>query len=733
MEYGFLALPDSEGVADFQPLLVGGDQRNVAAAGELLLDGARRHRGARLDPAVRSAVRKEQLKRARLCRAVGVISKSTISSDLEGIAAAWDSVVAMRHGERVRRRTAGAVRKRASGHKRRVRNTKWTFLGAVRSGWTALQRVGAGGKSRGKNHVGTTNRKLQCMMALAYLTSTAIVRNIPHIFQRPFGVALIACHDATPRLVSFGAMQAQCLDFARFPVRREDGRGWLAVPLATLRELRKMPRLSPKAGVVEIFAQTHTISWNQGEDGSAMCEDLIVPPCVLQTPTGSCIFAAMDERPVDLRHLSRSCKFFFFQEMSDSCRAGLRKQNATQVRVPANCWHISSVCCAHLVHLIVEQGTSEKNTIGDVHALAFVMQVSSHFNRTVAAGRELLRRHLILFEGLAPPQACKDHSTHVLERTLRRFVVSVRGRLDYSSVDGMSSLSAPRNASTVDNACAEVADMWNGDLTQAIPEHYCEAGHCIDREDAITKMLATAIHSGLLQGLRSTLPAKNRWGSCLENLALQGAGFLHHNFNGAAMSLAFGEWQDGDPGDEHDDDFRLTCRKKVWRLRHYVGDHERRATMIEILWCSEPIDWLWRRLQVADEQKNGWLDLLKPETNYFVNASSRFWDMLQEPAMDGHFSSLIRTFASNMPERLALMVRLGDRVLSIAAHLWWRLVKALDPEECWLVRLLVLVRPAFSELERLNATSEFFSNANECCLDAGSLKAGGFNKRTTQA
>lgn len=102
--------------------------------------------------------------------------------------------------------------------------------------------------------------------------------------------------DATPERLAFGKLAKFLAPVARFWQRdrkRSKGDQWKLVTLAEL--TLKSPKLLPKYGIVEILAQSGSVSWRvpaPGQVGRIERRDFSLQACFLQRGNSSCLFRA---------------------------------------------------------------------------------------------------------------------------------------------------------------------------------------------------------------------------------------------------------------------------------------------------------------------------------------------------------------------------------------------------------------------------------------------------------
>ena len=98
----------------------------------------------------------------------------------------------------------------------------------------------------------------------------------------------------------------------------------------------------------------------------------------------------------------------------------------------------------------------------------------------------------------------------------------------------------------LDNLC----DVFNGDIRNHRPEHWCGPDCCINRDASVDRAFAAVVSMGLIPGLSAESPSQNRWGAVSTSNAEQAAAIALHYMLPQIVTLAFPRWEDGaDVGD----------------------------------------------------------------------------------------------------------------------------------------------------------------------------------------
>ena len=318
------------------------------------------------------------------------------------LAKAWNRSKGLRYGDRV-------VQEDDACKRRRVHKHKWIFENIIDSSWKCVRRrLGSTG------NVGETKRHSDSLSGMAALHHGAIrgeSETAMATTDLSNGLVITSGHDATPRSVYFGVYADQMVDFAKYLVQKENEPGFKLVSSSEVRALRGQ-HWKPKYGIVEFFAQRHTVHWNPySSDFKCMLnrtDHIISKPMILKKNNASTVHTAQQRGSGmfsfdRLNDLSLRARFVFWSEVIDSCNVNkrkLRKAMKVFLTLPANCFlHVGS-CGSHLLHIILQDGADEALIIGDIYCAENISQIPAQFNRIVQGFRVWLRRHMRFFKGV---------------------------------------------------------------------------------------------------------------------------------------------------------------------------------------------------------------------------------------------------------------------------------------------------------------------------------------------
>ena len=99
-------------------------------------------------------------------------------------------------------------------------------------------------------------------------------------------------YDATPVDVMFGAMQGLLMPHARYFHLGPSTKKWVPLSLQTYQDLTK--RTYPRSGVVELSAQSYSVSWWTSPTEMHV-QDIILHPRILQNGRAITIYSAVQK------------------------------------------------------------------------------------------------------------------------------------------------------------------------------------------------------------------------------------------------------------------------------------------------------------------------------------------------------------------------------------------------------------------------------------------------------
>ena len=279
-----------------------------------------------------------------------------------GLRSAWNETKGFHCGDRV---SAGRIKSNApktgSGRRKFVDRRKWMLTNLFQSVWKLAGQRNAAASSEPLSE-GIHNVPLMIIGSVGLLRIT--LRKAQSLLFQPGrlpGLVINRNYDATPVRVRFGCLANFVMEFARFPVRKEDGTGWKLLSFDAFLKL-KGHSFKPKFGVVELFAMRDTVVWDAGNRSYSF----LAPPYVLSAANASVIFAALENgsQPHLYRNgigkISAGAKVCLLRECPDDAKANKRKKAATKERLPANCLRVDGSCCAHALHLVITDSIDEE-------------------------------------------------------------------------------------------------------------------------------------------------------------------------------------------------------------------------------------------------------------------------------------------------------------------------------------------------------------------------------------
>lgn len=156
---------------------------------------------------------------------------------------------------------------------------------------------------------------------------------------------------------------------------------------------------------MELFAVRDIVYFQSG--GSSREHSILSPPMILTKGNASTIAAALERASPLLSWGSLSSHFgncregdlYVVHEVPDGCKANRRKVLFSGLQSSENCLFCYILCCVHICHMILTEGSKEDKLVGDIHAIEFIAHIPHHYNKIVAAARAWLRQHISLKDG----------------------------------------------------------------------------------------------------------------------------------------------------------------------------------------------------------------------------------------------------------------------------------------------------------------------------------------------
>ena len=349
--------------------------------------------------------------------------------------------------------------------------------------------------------------------------------------------------------------------------------------------------------------------------------DLIVHPRIIESTSASCIHTACNTSfellSLDgLARISAKVKLFVVSEVPDNVSANVRRKAYVASKLPMNCLYGCSMgCCAHRAHRIVSNSVDEAHIIGDIHAVSMICGVPRYRCTMLQLLHKMVDDELEVLDFQNERWAV--HAESVVQHTLGREHHFVRGSRDVGAI-----ASPPCESKALFERMAHVQRFLNGDWRCPHIQHV-EKGCCPDRAAIVQNVSAAIANSGMIMGLNSELPSKNRWGSCSAHLSKQVCGHMCHNVLHRLLLATFPRWGVEGPDEEggrDDDDYRKMLRSKAWRATHAFAEESSRRDAALTSWLVVSMDDLWLRLQHLDHAGSALLDAVLPRTSPFLHA-----------------------------------------------------------------------------------------------------------------
>jgi len=260
---------------------------------------------------------------------------------------------------------------------------------------------------------------------------------LARVRRREFSVVYLRLHhDATTIKVMFGAMGPLVAPHARYFLLDANGE-WEALDCDSFMARCRSKHL-PSAGSLNLFASRGHLC-SVANNGDVFSQGILGKPCFLQSGNASTIYEALRTvLPVvaieQLREFSEKTPMVFLAEIPDGCGPNNLKRTKSDddVRGLKNVFSLPlPSCCCHTLHNVFVAACGEKALIGDVHAVHYVSTLVPQRARMLAALDRLLDdpEKFIFDTDTLPDPRWKSHLTAILEHTIGRFVLFVRGSI----------------------------------------------------------------------------------------------------------------------------------------------------------------------------------------------------------------------------------------------------------------------------------------------------------------
>jgi hypothetical protein len=110
-----------------------------------------------------------------------------------------------------------------------------------------------------------------------------------------------------------------------------------------------------------------------------------------------------------------------------------------------------------------------------------------------------------------------------------------------------------------------------------------------------------------------------------------------HDLLSTGVYNGFANYDRGDPGDQHGDDFRARVKGKTYRCKCFSVDEGRKSLTCMLLWIAPAIDHMWRRVQHLDAQSGSLKSIVDVATNPFTIAAVMLTAFLVDDAYISDF------------------------------------------------------------------------------------------------
>ena len=260
-----------------------------------------------------------------------------------------------------------------------------------------------------------THRVLDACCAVARALLYTQGKFIERLEQRIKGESLpvpwmitIRQFDGTPTDLSFGRLESELRDSARYRYREGEHGRW------ELLEHHEIQALGEKRshGCLEVFAQSCKMVWEQparAYSGAPVLrvEDIILPPQVLQDTSANCVWGALDVGVPGLGidawlNLCDALPYTLMCIGADRGSGNIRALHALRDRFRAHnrrgggqALVLLCFCMAHLITRTVINVLKYTSVIPRLYGLCFVCQFPPRYNRLLTTMARLMEHDLI--------------------------------------------------------------------------------------------------------------------------------------------------------------------------------------------------------------------------------------------------------------------------------------------------------------------------------------------------
>lgn len=283
---------------------------------------------------------------------------------------------------------------------KRLHKNHWHIGGMLRVGFKNVGKV-----APNRRGISDTSHGLLTLTTCAHIANQSQHDSFEHLLKSGLragaqGIVVNRYHDATPLMLKFGYLQDKVYKHAKYLVPDPGSRTkYKAVAYDEYIKTTGATR-TPRAGCLELFAQTIDVHWQQPATANSPLHhidvDLLMSPVIIQNTAASTIYRAVedifDALNLDaIQDLATSVRVFLIHEVPDNVSANLRRKHAYAEKLPANCLYSSRLnCCVHTVHNILDYALGSKKLVGDVYAVSFVLAQPKHRDKMLVAAKSLV-------------------------------------------------------------------------------------------------------------------------------------------------------------------------------------------------------------------------------------------------------------------------------------------------------------------------------------------------------
>ena len=360
-----------------------------------------------------------------------------------------------------------------------------------------------------------------------------------------------------------------------------------------------------RGGVLELFAQTVTLMWNEGRE--ARRESIVVPPLFTKDQKASTELAAIDAAVPELDYdsffkLSSVVGLVVHVLSCDSAKSNIRLLNClavearrhNQLNADRGChgrvllWTV--LCISHILTRAVSGAFVYSSFIATLYSVAFVHRFPPRANLTLSVLRSKVEASL-QDGGYIPGGECSEadaqHTRMMLSLLLCR-PLRTKGR---------SALEPGRREDDLRDLLDRLCAMLTGDIRVSTVAHVCSG--CCDSAGTAAAKITSLLDEAFTSRMGHALPSTNKFWTFEPSMVAQGGLWLIHGLAKQVLPRSLGS-HNSDQENSDDDDFRKRVSRKVRKAKAAADDVNHALQLAAALWATEPLDKLSAVMQHGD-------------------------------------------------------------------------------------------------------------------------------------